>query len=76
MRFTTMAQAPTIGAMTYMTYMTSAPPSLSVLPTLESTAAVGSASLNSKYPFGLSLSKPRAALRKAQRERFKWMDAE
>lgn len=25
MRFTTLAQAPTIGAMTYLTYMTSAP---------------------------------------------------
>ena len=32
---------------------------------------IESASLNSKYPFGLSLSKPRAALRQAQRERFK-----
>ena len=29
------------------------------------------ASLNLKCPFGLSLSKPRAALRQAQRERFK-----
>ena len=32
---------------------------------------IESASLNSKYPFGLSLSKPRAALRQAQRERLK-----
>ena len=32
---------------------------------------IESASLNLKYPFGLSLSKPCAALRQAQRERFK-----
>ena len=32
---------------------------------------IESASLNLKYPFGLSLSKPCAALRRAQRERFK-----
>lgn len=31
---------------------------------------IESASLNLKYPFGLSLSKPCAALRQAQRERF------
>ena len=35
------------------------------------TALIESASLNLKYPFGLSLSKPCAALRQAQRERFK-----
>ena len=33
--------------------------------------AIEPASLNLKCPFGLSLSKPRAALRQAQRERFK-----
>ena len=33
--------------------------------------AIESVSLNLKYPFGLSLSKPCAALRQAQRERFK-----
>ena len=32
---------------------------------------IESASLNLKYPFGLSLSKPCAALRQARRERFK-----
>ena len=36
-----------------------------------SAALIESASLNLKYPFGLSLSKPCAALRQAQRERFK-----
>ena len=36
---------------------------------------IESASLNLKYPFGLSLSKPRAALRQAQRERFKQIRA-
>ncbi|WP_198509163.1 hypothetical protein [Acidovorax sp. 69] len=59
-----------------MTHTAFAPPLLSMLSTLESTAAIDSASLNSKYPFGLSLSKPRAALRQAQRERLQWMDAE
>ena len=36
---------------------------------------IKSASLNLKYPFGLSLSKPCAALRQAQRERFKQIRA-
>ena len=36
---------------------------------------IESASLNLKYPFGLSLSKPCAALRQAQRERFKQIRA-
>ena len=36
-----------------------------------SQGVIESASLNLKYPFGLSLSKPCAALRQAQRERFK-----
>ena len=36
-----------------------------------SAALIESASLNLKYQFGLSLSKPCAALRQAQRERFK-----
>ena len=38
-------------------------------------AAIDPASLNLKYPFGLSLSKPCAALRQAQRERFKQIRA-
>ena len=37
----------------------------------ENRLIIESASLNLKYPFGLSLSKPGAALRQAQRERFK-----
>ena len=38
-------------------------------------AAIDPASLNLKCPFGLSLSKPRAALRRVQRERFKQIRA-
>ncbi len=37
---------------------------------------IESASLNLKNPFGLSLSKPCAALRQAQRERFKLIQAD
>jgi len=49
----------------------------SAFSTLDSTVTMNWAfSLNLKYPFGLSLSKPRAALRQAQRERFQWIHAE
>ncbi len=68
MRFTGVAKAPTIGAMNHKA---------SAFSTLDSTVTMDWAfSLNLKYPFGLSLSKPRAALRQAQRERFQWIHAE
>ena len=41
------------------------------IPVPHAVVHIESASLNLKYPFGLSLSKPCAALRQAQRERFK-----